>query len=170
MDKLDRIAQLESFRYTKTDLAEKIVELEEAAKQKQAPESELAEKYEGVVLINGKGPGQSRLFFDGKEIDNLETIRVFIGPERDTTISIQQTDKTVSFLKGMPVRFNSYIHYRKIASMDKVKRDKVLGGMTNKALRFLVNQMLNAINDLRITVTKKSDELEKYYGKKAKQR
>ncbi len=50
MDKLDRIAQLESFRYTKTDLAEKIVELEEAAKQKQAPESELAEKYEGVVF------------------------------------------------------------------------------------------------------------------------
>ncbi|MFP7171937.1 hypothetical protein [Terribacillus halophilus] len=165
MDKLDRIAQLESFRYTKTDLAEMIVKLEEAEyKQKLAPETELAAKYEGVILINGKGPGRSRVIYDGKEIENIETVRLFIDPEYGTTLSVQHKDKVVAFLKGMPRRFNSSIHYRKLLDMDKSQRDKVLNGLTNKALRYLVKQMLSVIKELRGTVIKKSKQLESIYG------
>ncbi|SNZ14512.1 hypothetical protein SAMN05421503_2434 [Terribacillus aidingensis] len=165
MNRLDRIAQLESTQYTKSDLAEMVVKLEEATKHKPAAESEIAEKYEGVILINGLVPGRSRLFFEGKEIKDYETIRLFVDSERNsTTLSMQHPDKVVSFLKGQPSRFNSKIHYNRLAAMPVEEREKKLDLMTNKSLRYLVNQMLAVIFDLKATVKKKTHQLAEYHN------
>ncbi|QXE02806.1 hypothetical protein [Terribacillus sp. DMT04] len=166
MNRLDRIAQLESVQYTKQDLAEMVADLEAAAaSKKQSMEGELAAKYDVIVLNNSNNPKESRLIYEGKKVSDIETIRLFIDPEYGTTLSVQQTDKVVSFLKGMPRRFHNNIHYRKLTAMDTYNREKILGEMTNKSLRQLIYQMLDAIVDLRLTVTKKSKQLDKMYRK-----
>jgi hypothetical protein len=165
VNKLDRIAQLESYKYTKSDLAEMVVKLEEATKHKPAAETVIADKYEGVILINGLVPGRSRLFFEGKEIKDYETIRLFVDSEREsTTLSVQHPDKVVSFLKGKPSRFNSKIHYNRLAAMPEEEREKKLDLMTNKSLRYLVNQMMATILDLKATVKKKMHQLAEYHN------
>lgn len=53
------------------------------------------------------------------------------------------------------------VHYRKLLALKISIRNKALNSMKHQALISLIHQMSGAIIDLRKTVARKSDEIEK---------